>query len=126
MAEGWARSLHPDRLEPCSAGATPGPIDPRAVQVMREVGVDLSGQRPKSVDEFLDADLDCVITVCDRANESCPVFPRPVHRIHVGFEDPPKLAASATTEDERLAHYRNVRDQIRRFIETLPDSLAAR
>ena len=90
---------------------------------MREVGVDLSGQRPKSVQEFLDADLDYVITVCDQANESCPVFPKPVSRIHVDFEDPPKLAANATTEDERLAHYRRIRDEIRRFVQALPDSL---
>jgi arsenate reductase len=90
---------------------------------MREVGVDLSGQRPKSVQEFLDADLDYVITVCHQANESCPVFPRPVDRIHVDFEDPPQLAVSATTEDERLAHYRKVRDEIRRFVEALPDRL---
>lgn len=125
MAEGWARALHAARLDPYSAGTAPGPIDPRAVQVMREAGVDLSRQRPKNVQEVLEIDFDRVITVCDRANETCPVFPGPVRRMHVGFDDPPKLAANAATEEERLAHYRRVRDEIRAFVEGLPSSLDA-
>jgi arsenate reductase len=87
---------------------------------MREVGVDISGQRPKSVQELAAATFDCVVTVCDRA-ESCPVFPGAVRRMHVGFDDPPRLAARSATEEEALAHYRRVRDEIRAFVMTLPD-----
>jgi thioredoxin type arsenate reductase len=123
MAEGWARALHPDRLDPYSAGVAPAAIDPRAIQVMWEAGVDLSGQRPKGVQDLARVEFDRVITVCDQANESCPVFSRPVRRMHVGFADPPKLAANAKTEEERLAHYRRVRDEIRSFVLGLPDAL---
>ena len=124
MAEGWTRHLHGDRLEPYSAGTRPGRIDPRAVAVMREVGVDISGHRSKHVGEILEVGLDWVVTVCDHANESCPVFPGDVRRMHVGFDDPPRLAAEATTEEGALLHYRRVRDEIRTFIQTLPSALA--
>ena len=125
MAEGWARALHGDRLEPYSAGTAPGRVDPRAIQVMREAGVDISGHRSEHLREFIGFDFDAVVTVCDRANESCPVFPGKVHRLHVGFDDPPRLAAAAATEDEALSHYRRVRDEIRAFIAKLPDTLDA-
>lgn len=123
MAEGWARSLHGDRLEPYSAGTAPGRVDPRAIQVMGEAGVDLSAHRSKHVQELDDVDFDWVITVCDRANESCPIFPGKVHRLHVGFDDAPRLAAGAVTEEQALAHYRRVRDEIRAFVETLLGTL---
>jgi arsenate reductase len=92
---------------------------------MREAGVDISGHRSKHLQELIGIDFDAVVTVCDNANESCPVFPGKVHRLHVGFDDPPRLATGAATEEEALSHYRRVREEIRGFIETLPDSLDA-
>ncbi len=123
MAEGWARHLHGDRLEPCSAGTRPGSVDARAVAVMREAGVDISDHRSKHVDEVLAIVPDWVVTVCDRANQSCPVFPGEVRRMHVGFDDPPRLAATAATQEQALAPYRRVRDEIRSFVEGLPQRL---
>ncbi len=120
MAEGWARSLHGHKVEPYSAGVDPGLLDPRAVAVMGEAGVDISAQRPKSVSEVLEVPLDLVVTVCDHAQEACPVFPGRVRLMHRSFEDPPRLATSATTEEEALGHYRRVRDEIRAFVEDLP------
>lgn len=131
MAEGWARRLHADRLEPFSAGVAPGGVDPRAVSVMAEGGVDLSGHASKHVDDLLrelDAQgegFDVVVTVCDSARESCPVFPRRTRTIHRDFEDPPRLAAGAASEEEALEHYRRVRDRIRRFVASLPETLEA-
>jgi arsenate reductase len=124
MAEGWTRALHAGRLDPCSAGTAPGTLDPRAIQVMREAGIDLAAQRPKGLEELRGIDFDWVITVCDRAAAACPVFPGPVRRLHAGFDDPPALAANAATEDERLAHYRRVRDEIRAFVDALPAALS--
>lgn len=125
MAEGWARHLHADRLDAYSAGVAPGHLDARAVAVMAEVGVDISGQRPKSVSEMIEIPLDLVVTVCDHAQETCPVFPGRVRVRHQSFEDPPRLATSATTDAEALGHYRRVRDEIRTFVEDLPRLLAA-
>ena len=119
MAEGWAHALKADTVEPYSAGTEPHGMNPLAVRVMAEAGVDITAQRSKHVDELKDVPLDYVVTVCDSANEACPVFPGRVKRVHVGFDDPPRLAKSATTEDEALAHYRRVRDEIREFISTL-------
>lgn len=123
MAEGWARVLHGDRLEPHSAGTAPGRVDPRAIRVMEEAGIDLSGQRSKHVDELAGVPFDWVVTVCDRANESCPAFPGSVGRLHAGFDDPPHLAAGAASEEEALRSYRRVRDEVRAFVEGLPDRL---
>lgn len=123
MAEGWARHLLGDRIEPYSAGTRPGRIDPHAIAVMREAGVDISGQRSKHLDEFVGVGLDWVITVCGHANESCPVLPGETRRMHAGFDDPPRLAAEANTEGEALEHYRRVRDEIREFIQNLPGRL---
>jgi len=120
MAEGWARQLHPGRLEAVSAGTRPGILDARAVRVMAEAGVDISTQRPKHLSEFADAPLDCAVTVCDAARESCPVFPRRVRQLHESFEDPPRLAQAAGSEEEALAIYRRVRDQIHDYVEKLP------
>lgn len=123
MAEGWTRHLHGDVIEAASAGVSPHGLDPRAVQVMNEAGVDISGHRSKHVDELLDVAFDKVITVCDAAAEACPVFPRPVPKLHHGFQDPPALAANAGNEEEALAQYRRVRDEIRAFVENLPNEL---
>jgi arsenate reductase len=125
MAEGWARKLHGDRLDPYSAGTAPEGVDPRAIRVMREVGVDLSGHRSKHVDEMVGLPFDVVVTVCDNANERCPVFPGKIKRLHAGFDDPPRFAAHAAHEEEALGHYRRVRDEIRAFVETLPTVAAS-
>jgi arsenate reductase (thioredoxin) len=119
MAEGWTRKIHGDRMEASSAGTAPERVDPRAIRVMREVGVDLSGHRSKHVAEAIGAPFDVVVTVCDSAKERCPVFPGHVRRLHAGFEDPPDLAANAASEEETLRHYRRVRDEIRTFVEAL-------
>jgi len=123
MAEGWTRHLKGDLIEPYSAGTDPKVLDPIAVRVMREAGVDIRGHRAKSVDDLSGVRFDYVVTVCDNANEQCPIFPGSVRRLHVGFDDPPQLARTATTEEEALAHYRRVRDEIRAFVERLPDAL---
>ena len=123
MAEGWARALHGERMEPFSAGIEAHGVNPRAVQVMAEAGVDIGGQRSKTVDRLERNDFDWVITVCGSADERCPVFPGAPRRLHHGFDDPPRLARDARSEDEALAPYRRVRDEIRRFIETLPRQL---
>ncbi|MCH8921939.1 MAG: arsenate reductase ArsC [Planctomycetes bacterium] len=123
MAEGWARSLLSQTVQPYSAGIEAHGLNPRAVAVMREAGVDISGQKSRQVDELETGEFDYVVTVCGHADERCPVFPAKTKVVHVGFDDPPKLAASAKTEEEALAHYRRVRDEIRRFIERLPGAL---
>lgn len=123
MAEGWARHLHGATIEALSAGVKPHGVDPRAIRVMQEAGVDISAHTSKHVDAFFDTPIDLVVTVCDSAAEACPVFPRPVPKLHCGFEDPPALAIDTVDEDEALGHYRRVRDEIRAFIERLPDVL---
>jgi len=123
MAEGWARHLKGDVLDPYSAGIETHGLDPRAVQVMAEAGVDISGHRSKHLDELEGVDFGAVVTVCDRAREACPVFPGRTRKVHVGFDDPPRLAVGAKTEEEALAPYRRVRDAIRAFVETLPEGL---
>lgn len=123
MSEGWARHLKADVIEAYSAGVAPHGVDPRAVNVMAEAGVDISAHTSKHVDELAGVDFDVVVTVCDNAAESCPVFPADVKTVHRSFEDPPRLAKDAATEEEALEHYRRVRDEIRTFIETLPETL---
>jgi arsenate reductase len=116
MAEGWARALRGGELEAFSAGIAAKGLDPRAVKVMAEAGVDISGQRSKTVADLEAREFDLVVTVCDAAAENCPVFPGRTRVIHRSFDDPPKLAAGARTEEEALAHYRRVRDELREFI----------
>ena len=123
MAEGWARNLKGDAIEAYSAGVEPHGMNQNAIRVMAEAGVDISGQWSKHVDELKEVAFDYVVTVCDHANETCPVFPSRVKRVHVGFEDPPRLARDAKDEAEALSHYRRVRDEIRDFVATLPASL---
>jgi arsenate reductase len=126
MAEAWARHLRSDRIEAYSAGVQPQALNTVAVRVMQEVGVDMSGHRSKHVDELCGVDFDHVVTVCDHAHETCPVFPAKTKVTHVGFDDPPRLARGADSEEEVLRPYRRVRDEIRAFVETLPGSLAER
>jgi arsenate reductase len=123
MAEGWARHLKGTDIEARSAGVEPHGLDPRAVRVMAEEGVDISSNRSKHVDELVDEEFDYVVTVCDSARERCPIFPGRTKVVHAGFEDPPALARRAADEAEALGHYRRVRDEIRRFIEGLPEAL---
>ena len=124
MAEGWARRLKADAVEAWSAGIETHGMNPNAVRVMKEAGVDITSQHSKNVREVLDVPFDYVVTVCGHANETCPVFPGAKTKVvHVGFDDPPKLAKTAKTEEEGLSHYRRVRDEIKAFVETLPDSL---
>ena len=110
MAEGLLRDLAGDRLEVASAGVLPTQVRPEAIAVMRELGIDISQHRSKSVDEFAGQQFDYVITVCDNANEQCPVFPGNTRRIHWSFDDP---AEAEGDEQSRLAIFRRVRDEIR-------------
>jgi len=126
MAEGWARHLKGDVIEAYSAGIETHGLNPQAVKVMAEASVDISGHRSKHLDELKDIPFDYVVTVCGHAHESCPVFPGRTRVVHVGFDDPPKLAQGATTADEALDCYRRVRDQIEAFIRTLPETLHTR
>ena len=123
MAEGWARHLKGSQVEPYSAGIEPHGLDARAVRAMAEAGVDISRHRSKHVRDLGDLAFDYVVTVCGHANEHCPVFPGRTKVVHVGFDDPPRLARGAATEEEALAHYRRVRDEIRAFVERLPQAL---
>lgn len=124
MSEGWARHLGSEHIDAFSAGTAPHGLDARAVKVMAEAGVDISGHTSKHLDTLLDVPFDYVVTVCDRAAESCPVFPGPVKKLHHSFQDPPRLARGAKSEKEALEHYRRVRDEIRAFVETLPETLS--
>ena len=123
MAEGFCRHLKGDLMDVYSAGVEAHGQNPRAVQVMQEVGIDISAQKSKTTDAFGNTEFDYVITVCGHARESCPVFPAKTRIIHRGFDDPPRLAEHAKTEEEILDCYRRVRDEIRSFIETLPAAL---
>jgi arsenate reductase len=126
MAEGWARALRGDVVEAYSAGVEPHGMNPRAVRAMAEAGVDIAGQRSKHVDEVRDVPFDYVVTVCDHAHETCPLFPGKTKVVHVGFDDPPRLASDARTDEEAMPHYRRVREEIKAFIATLDgDTLAA-
>jgi arsenate reductase len=126
MAEGWARHLKGDEIEPYSAGIEAHGLNLDAVRVMAEAGVDISGHRSKPVGEVRGVDFDYVVTVCGHASENCPMFPGEARIIHVAFDDPPRLAANARTEEERLAPYRRVRDEIKAFVLRLPESLRQR
>lgn len=123
MAEGFARALKGDIIEPYSAGIETHGLNLNAVKVMAEAGVDISSQYSKNVNELLNVSFDYVVTVCDDAYERCPLFPGKAQIIHRSFDDPPRLAKDSQSEEEALNHYRRVRDEIRQFIETLPDAL---
>lgn len=123
MAEGWTRALKGRSIQVWSAGIEKHGLDHLAVRVMAEAGVDISHQRSKLLEELDESDFDYVVTVCDNAKESCPLFPGRAKVVHRGFPDPPALARTALDEDEKLAHYRKVRDEIRAFVEALPGVL---
>ena len=122
MAEGWARHLKGDEIEAYSAGIETHGMNARAVRVMAEAGVDISGQSSKHVGTLMHVPFDYVVTVCGHANESCPVFPGQAKVVHMGFDDPPALARGAGSEEEALGHFRRVRDEIRDWVMTLAES----
>lgn len=123
MAEGWAKHLVSDKIDAYSAGIETHGLNPNAVAVMAEMGVDISTQQSQNISEFVEMDFDFVITVCGHAHETCPVFPRKAVVLHVGFDDPPKMARDYSDIQSQLACYRKVRDQIRDFVLTLPQYL---
>ena len=124
MAEAWTNALKGDRFEASSAGVQPKGIDPMAVEIMAEAGIDISAQRSKDIDSLGDMEFDYVITLCDNAREACPFFPARTGVIHRGFDDPPRLAETTDDKEEIRGHYRRVRDEIRLFIESFPEALS--
>jgi len=125
MAEGWARHLRGDQIEPYSAGIEKHGLNPNAVKVMAEAGVDITAHFSKTLDDLTNVKLDYVVTVCGHAHETCPMFPGEATVVHHGFDDPPKLAKAESDPEKALDHYRRVRDEIRTYIETLPEALTA-
>ncbi|MEM9186698.1 MAG: arsenate reductase ArsC [Planctomycetota bacterium] len=127
MAEGWARSLKGDQIDAYSAGIQTHGLNPYAVKAMAEAGVDITSQQSQTVSDIADAggptEFDIVVTVCGHADENCPVFAGAPKIVHVPFDDPPKLAAEIEGEEEKMAPYRRVRDEIRAFVAGLPASL---
>jgi arsenate reductase len=124
MAEGWCRQLQSDLFDCASAGIEKHGLNPLAVKVMAEAGVDISAHYSKTTAELGSREFDFVITVCGHADENCPFFPAKTRVIHHGFDDPPKLAESAAGEEEALVHYRRVRDEIREFMYLLSEQLS--
>ena len=127
MAEGLCRALKGDQIEAYSAGIETHGLNPNAIKVMAEIGIDITGHKSELVTDLMDVKLDYVVTVCGHAHETCPVFPANANVVHVGFPDPPKmakeLAEKGASEDEQLDCYRQVRDEIKTYIETLPGAL---
>jgi arsenate reductase (thioredoxin) len=123
MAEAWTRELKGETFDPYSAGVEARGVDPFAIQVMMEVGVDISGQESKNVDTLQDMQFDYVVTLCSHAQDVCPFFPARTSVIHVAFDDPPTLAAHETAQEDSLKHYRRVRDEIRTFVRGFPETL---
>lgn len=123
MAEGWARHLKADAIAAYSAGVEPHGMNQLAIKVMAEAGVDISRHTSKHVADQAQIEFDFIVTVCDHAHESCPLFPGKTRVVHRGFDDPPRLARDAASEEEALSHYRRVRDEIRDYVLTLPQSL---
>ena len=127
MAEGWTKKLNGDIVDVYSAGVETHGLNPHAVEVMAEAGVNISNHRSKLVDEFKDIDLDAVITVCGHAHETCPYFPPRCKVIHVGFDDPPRLAEEIAKQngsnERQLDCYRKVRDEIKTFVEKMPENI---
>ena len=123
MAEAWTRTLKGDVIDAYSAGTAPKGVDSRAVKAMAEVNIDISSYRSKSTTELMDLEFDYVITLCDNAQQACPFFLAKTRVLHHGFEDPPVLAEEARSEEEAMIYYRRIRDEIRAFVETLPESL---
>ena len=126
MAEAWTNRLLGDRFVAYSAGVNPQAIDPRAMKAMAEAGVDISGKRAKDIDSLGELAFEYVVTLCNHARESCPFFPARIRLMHRGFDDPPVLAAGDGDEEEAMAPYRRVRNEIRAFVEGLPTILQNR
>jgi arsenate reductase (thioredoxin) len=124
MAEAWTRHLKGRIYDPYSAGIDARGLDPRAIKVMGELGIDISIRRSKNIDTLNEVEFDYVITVCDHAKEACPFFPAKTRLLHWGFPDPPLLSEGAQTEEEALQHYRRVRDEIRALVERFPEILS--
>lgn len=128
MAEGLTRHLKGDMIDAYSAGIETHGLNPNAVKVMAEIGIDISEHQSENIKDFEDLDIDVVVTVCGHAHETCPSFPGNAKVIHVGFDDPPKmakaLAEKGASEEEQLNCYRSVRDEIKKFVESLPDFLS--
>lgn len=128
MAEGWTRAFHGNTFEVYSAGIETHGLNPQAVAVMAEAGVDIAGHTSKHLDSLKHIAFDAVITVCDKARETCPLFPGAKKVLHAGFSDPPALAreraAAGASEEEQLECYRRARDEIREFVKTLPELLS--
>lgn len=124
MAEGWCRHLLFPGFNCTSAGIEKHGLNPLAVKVMAEAGVDIASHFSKTTAELGDREFDFVITVCGHADENCPFFPAKTKVFHHGFDDPPRLAQNAVNEEEALTHYRRVRDEIRDFIQHLPQRLS--
>jgi len=120
MAEGLLRHDAGDRFEVESAGITPSRVRPEAIAVMREIGIDIGAQRSKHVDDFAGRDFDYVLTVCNNAKESCPVYPGHGNRLHRNFEDPSNAVGG---EEERLAVFRRVRDELRAYLREFPEGV---
>ncbi|HUS71668.1 MAG TPA: arsenate reductase ArsC [Sedimentisphaerales bacterium] len=123
IAEGWARHLKSDVIEAYSAGIRPIGVNPKTIQVMAEAGVDISWHTSKGVDELVGIDFDYVVTVCDNAREQCPIFPGRAKLIHKAFDDPYFASGS---EEEIMEVFRKVRDQIKAFVEKMPDNLTGK
>lgn len=123
MAEGWCRHMKGNIIEVYSAGIETHGLNPYAVKAMAEAGVDISGHRSKLLNELAGIEFDYVVTVCGHANESCPFFPGKTKTVHVGFDDPPQMAKELTDEEDKLNCYRRVRDEIKKFVASLPDAL---
>ena len=123
MAEAWSREIIGQQFESFSAGAEPAGLDPRAVKAMAEAGLDISDQKSKNTDSLGNTEFDFVITLCRDAAETCPYFPAKTKVLHEAFDDPPKLAERTGSEEEAMKHYRRVRDEIRTFVEKLPEML---
>jgi len=123
MAEGWARALKGDVIEAYSAGIEKHGMNPHAVKVMAEAGVDISKQYSKTTEDLGPVEFEYVVTVCGHANDHCPIFPGKARVVHMGFEDPPRLTQGLPDGEEKLAVYRRVRDEIRDFVKTLPEAL---
>ena len=120
MAEGWARHLKSDVIEPYSAGVWPAGVSSRAVKVMAEAGVDISSHKSQHIDEFLEIDFDYVITLCDNARQQCPILSKDAKHVHRAFKDPIMMTGS---DEKIIAAFRKTRDEIKAFVETLPESL---
>jgi arsenate reductase len=123
MAEGFTRAIKGNEIEAFSAGIETHGLNPNAVKVMKEAGVDISSHKSQNINKFKDKTFDYVVTVCGHAHETCPFFPGNSKVVHVGFDDPPKLALEFDGEEEKLNCYRKVRDQIKEFVLKLPENL---